>query len=427
LVMAGCEDEKPVQNDMLTTEENKFSAELSDIELRLADLAGILPEALTDPELAGIVYAEAKRNEADEPYALWREIADRPTQSGVTLRSKVRDVLMKRTRGKTRADAMSFTAELDGTDHLQVYVHNFEEWNGASAIPSTFTPLTVNDVDVGELTLYDSLGNASALDVNAFYDSSETSGSGKMRMIPTYAIAIVGINESAAMAAATGSGSGNTGGNTSTQQVKITEIKLKKNAWWYEPWWLGKAEVYFVHFVPEKRKSLSDWVKKSDGGGSLLIPEEWWNMALGERTGYKKYKVWKWKKRWWGGYYKQNKPWRTMDYNTNWSPNDFDYSKDYRLKVLEYDWPGYDRGVDFWCLMAGVDVGTDVTKATGGNVLLGIAAGIGTALVCDIFIINDDQIGGKTGFQNKVQDASNNQGVIFQWNDSDWEIKLKVE
>jgi len=77
--------------------------------------------------------------------------------------------------------------------------------------------------------------------------------------------------------------------------------------------------------------------------------------------------------------------------------------------------------------MAGVDVGTDVATATGGNVLLGIAAGIGAALVCDLFIINDDQVGGKTGFQNKVNQANNAQGTIFQWNDSDWEIKLKVE
>jgi len=175
--------------------------------------------------------------------------------------------------------------------------------------------------------------------------------------------------------------------------------------------------------VPTERNSLSDWIESNNGSASLLIPDEWWNLAIGERTNYKQYRCWK--RRWYG--YTQNKPWRTMNYNTGWSPNDLDYSKNYRLKVIEYDWPGYDRGVDFWCLMAGVDVGTDVTTATGGNVLLGIAAGIGTALVCDLFIINDDQVGGKTGFQNKVNEANNAQGTIIQWNDSDWEIKLKVE
>ncbi|MBN4081436.1 hypothetical protein JYT44_03635 [Caldithrix abyssi] len=413
LVMAGCEDEKRVQNDIQddisTPEENQTLAQLSDIESRLADLAGILPEALTDPELAGIVYAEAKRNEADEPYALWREIADKPTSGGVTLRSKVRDVLMKRTRGKTRADAMSFTAELDGTDHLQVYVHNFEGWSGASTIPATFTPLTVNDVDVGELTLYDSLGNASALDVTAFYDSSETSGSGKMRMIPTYAIAIVGINESAAMAAATGSGSGNTGGSTNTQQVKITEIKLHKNAWWYEPWWLGKAELYTIIHGNNAPKN-SAW------GAGFWAPVD-------DHVGYK---CWKWNKRWWGGYYKQDKPWRNFEINTGWTPDEIlSYENEVVLRIVEYD-PYIHDGGGNW--IDDIVVGTlaTATVMTMSGYFMVTLAGIYITLNY-YFNTNDDLVSENKDFKEIIEKASKNHGIPFEFGNNDFRIRLVIK
>lgn len=402
----GCEDVTTTSKDE-PEQPTQTIPEMASLEQTLSDLAELIPEALTDPGLAKIVWDEAKSNEEDEPYALWSKIADIPTPSGVTLRSKIRDIRLRRSRGKVAVDAESFTSSLDDVEYLQVYIHDFEDWDSTLTLPTTFTPLTINDIDVTELTLYDSLGNTTILEV-------DTVG-------PVYPIAIIGINETMGM---------DTTGNdvalgkiVTGEQVKITKIKLKRSAWWYEPWWLGKAEIYFVYFVPTERNSLSDWIESNNGSASLLIPDEWWNLAIGERTNYKQYRCWK--RRWYG--YTQNKPWRTMNYNTGWSPNDLDYSKNYRLKVIEYDWPGYDRGVDFWCLMAGVDVGTDVTTATGGNVLLGIAAGIGTALVCDLFIINDDQVGGKTGFQNKVNEANNAQGTIIQWNDSDWEIKLKVE
>lgn len=29
------------------------------------------------------------------------------------------------------------------------------------------------------------------------------------------------------------------------EQIKITKIKLKRSAWAYEPWWKGKAGLYF--------------------------------------------------------------------------------------------------------------------------------------------------------------------------------------
>ena len=155
--------------------------DLAEMEQTLENFASVLPEALTDPELAKIVYDEAKSNEEDEPYALWSKIADRPTQGGKTLRKEIQNVLTKRSLGK-KVDAEKFTTAMDEVEYLQVYIHDFEDWDGESAIQTTFTPLTINDVDVIELTMYDSLGSTYTLELDT--------------IPPDYPIAIVGINES---------------------------------------------------------------------------------------------------------------------------------------------------------------------------------------------------------------------------------------
>jgi len=61
---------------------------------------------------------------------------------------------------------------MDEVDYLsrdpfgQVYIHDFEEWDGEIPLPSTFTPLTINDVDITEITVYDTLGQPVILDVS---------------------------------------------------------------------------------------------------------------------------------------------------------------------------------------------------------------------------------------------------------------------
>ena len=91
------------------------------MDVRLEEFASVLPEALTDPELAKIVYDEAKRNEEDEPYALWSKIADKTTKSGKTLRKEIQNVLMKRTLGKTMS-AEQLTTAMDEVDYFKLYM-----------------------------------------------------------------------------------------------------------------------------------------------------------------------------------------------------------------------------------------------------------------------------------------------------------------
>ena len=93
---------------------------------------------------------------------------------------EIQNAFMKRTIRKL-ASAESLTSAMDEVDYLQVYVHDFEEWDGGSAIPTTFTPLTINDVDVTELTMYDSLGSNYALEVDT--------------IPPDYPLIVVGLNE----------------------------------------------------------------------------------------------------------------------------------------------------------------------------------------------------------------------------------------
>jgi len=207
----GCEDVTTTSKDE-PEQPTQTIPEMASLEQTLSDLAELIPEALTDPGLAKIVWDEAKSNEEDEPYALWSKIADIPTPSGVTLRSKIRDIRLRRSRGKVAVDAESFTSSLDDVEYLQVYIHDFEDWDSTLTLPTTFTPLTINDIDVTELTLYDSLGNTTILEV-------DTVG-------PVYPIAIIGINETMGM---------DTTGNdvalgkiVTGEQVKITKIKLKR-------------------------------------------------------------------------------------------------------------------------------------------------------------------------------------------------------
>ncbi len=59
--------------------------------------------------------------------------------------------------GKVAAETESFTSSLDDVEYLQIYIHAFELWDSTEAIPTTFTPLTIDDMDVTELTVYDTL------------------------------------------------------------------------------------------------------------------------------------------------------------------------------------------------------------------------------------------------------------------------------
>jgi hypothetical protein len=235
------------ENENAESSEIRTFPEMAEMEQTLADLAELLPEALTDPGLAKIVWREAKANEEDEPYALWSRIADVPTPSGVTLRSKIHDIKLKRSRGKVSVGAESFTSSLDDVEYLQVYIHDFEDWDSTSTLPTTFTPLTINDIDVTELTLYDSLGNTTILEV-------DTVG-------PVYPIAIIGINEGMVLEDEINHSLQFLGKTTSLATPGyypyITQFKAKKHPKHYEPWYAGVAEVYWIANVTKTATGVS--------------------------------------------------------------------------------------------------------------------------------------------------------------------------
>ncbi|MCK4295855.1 MAG: hypothetical protein KAX28_04260 [Candidatus Marinimicrobia bacterium] len=99
IFIVACTQKEPISVDSPDYNQETFM-NLAEMEQTLENFASVLPEALTDLELSKIVYDEAKRNEEDEPYALWSEIADISTQSGKTLRKEVQNVLEKRSLGK---------------------------------------------------------------------------------------------------------------------------------------------------------------------------------------------------------------------------------------------------------------------------------------------------------------------------------------
>lgn len=225
LILISCSDTPTETTGEVQPEPGQFP-DMASFEQTLINLAEVLPEVLTNEELAHIVYQEAKQNAEDEPYALWSSIADIPASNGKTLRSEVGRIRSERTRGKTTG---SNTSEFDSLDYLQVFIVNYELWDGESTLPSTFTPLTVNDVDVTELTAYDTLGYDEILYVSN--DDWE----------PDYSMAIVGINETGRYEA-----DGDTGyvyrSTVADSGIYMHTIYVRRPRS-LEPWWKGKAEM----------------------------------------------------------------------------------------------------------------------------------------------------------------------------------------
>ncbi len=245
IFIVACTQKEPTSIESPEDNQGTFM-NLAEMEQTLENFASVLPEALTNPELAKIVYDEAKRNEEDEPYALWSEIADKTTKSGKTLRKEVQSVLAKRSLGK-KVDAESFTSAMDEVDYLQVYIHDFEDWDGASSIITTYTPLTVDDMDITEITVYDTLGQPVILDVSD--DEWE----------PDYTIAVVGLNESALLSNGTDNsadGFAKLSKATADEGIYCRKIYVRKVRS-MEPWHKGKGEMV-VRQVD------------SSGGGAIL-------------------------------------------------------------------------------------------------------------------------------------------------------------
>lgn len=204
---------------------------VTDSEKILEDLASILPIVMNDSNLTKITYNEAHQREDIEPYVLWSKIADIPTKNGNTIRKEIEEIKLERNITDIS------TAYFDSLKFLQIYFHGFDLWNGTSPILSSYTPLTIDDIKVTELTLYDSLGNSSILHV-------DTLG-------PAYPIAIIGINEELSMRYELEQTYSYTGYNrTSNPAIKIKKLNLDWSANNYEPWFMGLSEIYFVNYFP---------------------------------------------------------------------------------------------------------------------------------------------------------------------------------
>ncbi len=200
--------------------------DLTAMETSLDKLASILPAVMKDPELAKFVYDEAKINAArDEAYAFWDRIADKQTGQGMTLRKGVINQLSKSLGKKTHEDAVTFTADLDAVDNLQVYIHNFDKWCEESSLPATFVYLTIDDTEWEEVILYNPDGSTQLLPIE---DE------------PNYPVTVVGINEMIGV---------ENQGTTLAKQTDYFEdniycewVKLRKGRD-IEPWPKGKAEI----------------------------------------------------------------------------------------------------------------------------------------------------------------------------------------
>lgn len=292
----------------------------------------------------------------------------------------------KRSLGKL-TDAEGTTSAMDEVDYLQIYIHDFENWDGKTVPPSTFTRLTVNDVDVTELTLYDTLGSAHIIEVDT--------------IPPEYPIMVVGINESMNFSSSLTDSSSSLGKITSGQTITISQIKLDRSAMDYEPWWKGKAELYFR--VYDKEASDDD---------------RWYVGYLSPDGDHKSYQCWKWKT--W--HYVQDKPWRTISLNTGWAYSSFaDENRNFSLKLIEYDPLFYDLAENsmWWCLVPAVlAISPDITNI--GSIVFTLAT-----IGC-VFDSNDDLIGSGDNFKTYISYAKACPGDEIIWDAGHFRIKIIV-
>lgn len=224
--------------------------EREELEGTLKSFASMLPEIMNDPELNEIFYQEANNNIEDEAYALWSKIADKQTSSGKTCRKEIENILKKKrykTRGRT-----SVLESFDKNERLQVYFHNFEKWEKTDRLNVAYEPLTINDVDVTELTVFKLNDESFILDVS------------DKNWEPDYPIAIVGFNESI-----------NFDDNQDNNKIatKVSGVTTS-NIWWtwievrkprdLEPWYKGKANMR-VQRVPNQLNNSSMNVSNPSG------------------------------------------------------------------------------------------------------------------------------------------------------------------
>lgn len=176
-----CDNVSPIET--IPMQETQIDIEnAEEMEAVLRAFAKALPEAMEDVEITKMVYNEVDENIEYEAYALWSAMADKQTPNGKTLR-KVFNSELSNTLGKVN-DISVTTETFDRDNRLQVYIHNFDKWNGKDQLHVAYEPLTINDVDITEIEVYKPNGESYIMDI-----------SNKM-WEPDFPIIIVGLNES---------------------------------------------------------------------------------------------------------------------------------------------------------------------------------------------------------------------------------------
>ena len=348
----------------------------------LRTFAGVLPELLKDKEVQELLYAAMAETDTgyDDYHVLWDKIADYRLRNSETVRERCKEICLRKGLAKGMA---VFNSGLDSIEFLQVSIPvNFEKWDGKSPIPVTYVPLTINDSEVKELVFYYPGGKAEKVSVDT--------------IPPDFPVMVVGINESFC-SAADDSGETSLGKFTNSYFVHIEGIRIRKSQWRYEPWWKGKAEVYF---------RLYDYDAANAGSGNAAN----WVPFVGRyypRGGNIFYRCWKWKRFRWRACHS----WKTLSLNTEWNYNWFIPTSEcnYCLRVMEYDPPFYDGGIDNGCFLVGVAGFVAGFESMNSNLPLSTLLGVGLGLLCKT-VINDDYIGERQNFDDAVWWAYHNRG-----------------
>lgn len=311
LVFVGCQNNQELTHNAETHGVlGKYRFNVENLEDEFGTLAYLLPEALLDTSLARIVYESASYNyREDEAFALWSEVVDVKSDSKTTIRQKLLDIIKFRNENNGIYINPSLLDSLDETDFLQVYIHSFENWNYSESIGAIAIPISTPDSLVTALKVYDSSGTFTEVPV-------DTVG-------PTEPIAVVGVNEGMAYDSET-SYMTDPGGATGLAGYypRIRKIKLTRNPTHYEPWYAGKAEVYWV---------APYLISTSNGSMDLCVSQDKWNIKVWNLT--------------WTGFHSVHN-WKTIDYRIK-PLDDAEYPNTVQeLYFYEYDFPFIDGMYD---------------------------------------------------------------------------------
>ncbi|MBN2279414.1 MAG: hypothetical protein JXQ65_02420 [Candidatus Marinimicrobia bacterium] len=159
-----------------------------------------------------------------ETSVLWDDISDIIVKNDKTLSTVIQEIINSNL-SLSKSTKSSLVAELDTLGSMQMFIHNFDVWDGQAELLTSYTPLDQNDIDVQYLTIYDDMGVEYELDVNNF-TLTRIGGSLSKTTATDEPILIIGENED------------NSTPNDNpviSGSFKIVSVKVTKDAMDYEP------------------------------------------------------------------------------------------------------------------------------------------------------------------------------------------------